>query len=509
MCVYLPSWPLQRIGHAEPALRNEAVALVDASASRGAKVVLGSKRAARAGIRPNMPLAEALALVPRLVMRAHDPEADLLALLKLTRSAERYSPLVGLEEGPAPQSLVLDVTGCAPCFGGEDRLLQRATRELTEEGWIVRIASANTLGAAWALAHYAPLTSCAALGAHERASHEVSGYLHPLPIAALRLPTETLTLLAQLGLENIGDLLKLPAADLTTRFGPLVLRRLEQTVGRVPEVVVPCVPCPELQTTYTFEYPTERFEPIMGALTFLADNLHAVLSRRNLGARHVECHLTHETAPPVTVEVGLYRPTNSPRYLVPLLRTRLEQVKLEEAVCAVRLSIPLAEQIPETQGELFGTGGFDSAGLGGLIDRLSSLLGEKAVGRALCVADAQPEYACKFEPALQTKKKAASEEVLSSAEAETLAPRPLCLWPEPIAVEVLAVIPDGPPRRFRWERTDYLVADWWGPERIETGWWRDDDVRRDYYVVTTDAGNRFWLFRRRDDGRWFLHGCFD
>ena len=83
------------------------------------------------------------------------------------------------------------------------------------------------------------------------------------------------------------------------------------------------------------------------------------------------------------------------------------------------------------------------------------------------------------------------------------------MWPAPVPVEVLAIHPDGPPLRFVWQGTRWDVASWWGPERIETGWWRGDDVRRDYYVVTTPAGSRFWLFRRRNDGRWFLHGCFD
>jgi len=34
-------------------------------------------------------------------------------------------------------------------------------------------------------------------------------------------------------------------------------------------------------------------------------------------------------------------------------------------------------------------------------------------------------------------------------------------------------------------------------------------VGRDYYQVETACGNRFWLFRRLSDGRWFLHGTFD
>jgi protein ImuB len=33
-------------------------------------------------------------------------------------------------------------------------------------------------------------------------------------------------------------------------------------------------------------------------------------------------------------------------------------------------------------------------------------------------------------------------------------------------------------------------------------------VRRDYYLVETTAGRRFWLFRALEDGRWFLHGAF-
>ena len=74
---------------------------------------------------------------------------------------------------------------------------------------------------------------------------------------------------------------------------------------------------------------------------------------------------------------------------------------------------------------------------------------------------------------------------------------------------MLRVIPNGPPGKFSWAGTDYYVTRAWGPERIETGWWRGDDVHRDYYMVATDAGTRFWLFLRQDDNRWFLHGCFD
>ena len=73
----------------------------------------------------------------------------------------------------------------------------------------------------------------------------------------------------------------------------------------------------------------------------------------------------------------------------------------------------------------------------------------------------------------------------------------------------MSLVPDGPPLRFRWQGRDYRVVHAWGPERIEAGWWRCRDVQRDYYVAATQLGNRFWLFRRPADNRWFLHGSFD
>ncbi|MDH1162213.1 DNA polymerase Y family protein, partial [Pseudomonas otitidis] len=34
-----------------------------------------------------------------------------------------------------------------------------------------------------------------------------------------------------------------------------------------------------------------------------------------------------------------------------------------------------------------------------------------------------------------------------------------------------------------------------GPERIESGWWDGDDIRRDYYRVLTHRGQQGWAFR--------------
>jgi protein ImuB len=89
--------------------------------------------------------------------------------------------------------------------------------------------------------------------------------------------------------------------------------------------------------------------------------------------------------------------------------------------------------------------------------------------------------------------------------------------PEPLS-NVVALMPDHPPRRFTWRRQDYRVVAGDGPERIHGEWWRTDREKwavRDYFRVEAQGGERFWLFRRGDgvdpdtgDLSWHMHGLF-
>jgi protein ImuB len=95
------------------------------------------------------------------------------------------------------------------------------------------------------------------------------------------------------------------------------------------------------------------------------------------------------------------------------------------------------------------------------------------------------------------------------------APRPLLLLPQPEAIEVVALIPEGPPRQFRWRGVLHQVAATQGPERIAPEWWhRTGEVERDYYLAEDREGRRFWLYRAGLYGRgdaapqWFMHGVF-
>jgi protein ImuB len=224
---------------------------------------------------------------------------------------------------------------------------------------------------------------------------------------------------------------------------------------------------------------------------------------------------------------------------VELLGLALERRALPGLVEKVEVQITSAGPLEFWQQELFADceRGRDDRQVALLIDRLAGRLGREAVLAPRLVPEAQPELACQLEPLVgqagvaarirQPKKRGAAKRaggavgfVKRSADAppvpmdlvRTADPtffRPLRLWSPAEAVTVLAVAPEGAPARFRWRRREHVVGRAWGPERIETGWWRGRYVRRDYYRVETSAGERYWLFRRRRDGRWFLHGAFE
>ena len=48
-----------------------------------------------------------------------------------------------------------------------------------------------------------------------------------------------------------------------------------------------------------------------------------------------------------------------------------------------------------------------------------------------------------------------------------------------------------------------------GPTKVDNEWWSSAPVARDYYEVETEDGGRYWVFKRKDDDRYYLHGIFD
>ena len=91
--------------------------------------------------------------------------------------------------------------------------------------------------------------------------------------------------------------------------------------------------------------------------------------------------------------------------------------------------------------------------------------------------------------------------------------RPTELLKQPEPIEVMALIPDNPPKFFVYKQVKHIIVKADGPERIEREWWLDAGEHRDYYQVEDEQGQRYWLFRsghydNHHRYQWFIHGFF-
>lgn len=482
-----------------------------------------------------------------------DPLADLEALQQLATWCQQFSPTVGLEDAACPESLLLEMTGMHRLFGDETALVRHVAGQFSERGLTARMALADTLGAAWAVAHFGlareESTSPAqrAKGRESMVSWRVvaSGQtreaLKSLPVESLRLSAEAVQLLKELGLFRVGQLLGIGRDGLASRFGMQLPRRLDQAIGEAEEVLNPEQIPVEARAGCSLEHPTERFEVLESILFQLLEQVVSTLIEFRHGVRQLECRLQTELGTTERVPLGMFRPSGSSRHLWELLRLRLEKLSLREPISACEILVLESAPLECRQRELFtvGSGRHNPYELALLVDRLSSRLGRECVVRAKLLPDAQPEYGWYYAPLidLQTRRRSSSprrgprkkgssqkspsqknsRRKTTPARAQASGEhagalhlsRPLRLLfpPEPLAAT--SVVPDGPPLIFHLRGTEYRLGRTWGPERIETGWWREARVRRDYYRVETTQGAWFWLFRRREDGQWFLHGEFD
>ena len=140
-----------------------------------------------------------------------DPVADEAALGGLAAWCERYTPMAAPDP---PDGLWLDITGCTAVFATEAELVQDLAVRLERNGIPCRLAVAGTTGAAWALAHAGEDRMFCRRGRKRRRWPNCRS-------ASLRLDAGMVTGLRRLGLRTVQDLLRIPRAQITSRFGAI------------------------------------------------------------------------------------------------------------------------------------------------------------------------------------------------------------------------------------------------------------------------------------------------
>jgi protein ImuB len=465
------------------------------------RVVLAADAAAqRAGLRIGMPASKAQALVPNLVVRDAEPDADREALDRLALWAlRRYAPIIAVDP---PHGLVIDATGATHLHGGESAMLTDMVERLSAAGIVARAAIADSWGAAHALARFAARSTLTVPAGQSTTA------IMSLPIMALRLPAVMIDSLRRLGLERIAELEAMPRAPLMLRFGPELTRRLDQAMGRASEPIAPIRPAEISEVRRGFAEPIAAAETIARYIAKLVTELCALLEARGQGVRRLDL-ICHRVDPHIAaVRVGTALPVRDAKRLIRLLCEKIETIDPGFGIELMRLAATIAEPLGPTQ-TVSSLAAPPEADITGLIDTLSNRIGRQCLYRIAPVESDVPE---------RSVRRVAPASPDSKASWSGSWPRPSRLLAPPEPIETVALLPDHPPVTFVWRGVRRRVRCADGPERIFGEWWaRDAEAAavRDYFRVEDDAGERFWIYRAGDgehgetgSQRWFIHGIF-
>ena len=478
----------------------------------GIRVRAASREARAAGASAGQLLTDARAVCPGLTVTELAPDVDRDDLDRLARYLVRFSPWVTPDP---PDSILLESSGCDHLFGGEEAMLAEMQTCLQRLELSPRLAVAGSIGAAWALARYGRETSVILPPGGERRA------LAPLPLPALRLDSEALRRLGQVGFRTIGQIMDKPRIPLAARYGEGLRRRLEQALCLQPEPLSPLSPVPDYRTHLSFLEPLLLEDQIKEVLERLLEQILLLLKRDGMGARQFDFRLFRVDGEVQSLAVRTGRAGLEQPHLMRLFAERMALLWDEANVgfgydhmmlCAFAVEPEAAYQT----GLDNSAAAHDPAALQRLLDRFENRFGRDSL-RLFRPRDSHiPERSQRLVP-LSEAGEADWPAHLDKLFGRTSLARPPLLLERPEEVNAMAEVPDGPPVRFTWRRVAHRVTRAEGPERIAPEWWAQEAAElrltRDYFRLEDEAGQRFWMFRaglteRGEEVRWYMHGLF-
>lgn len=543
VCIWFPRLGAQRLLRLERRTTEAPFAVVYDQAQQ--QVLWSLCPAASAmGLRRGQPLRDAQAMCPTLRSQRRNLHAENRFLRTVGRWVGKFSPWVALE---SPDSLILDITGCAHLFGGEHRLIEQIVTDCSALGLSTQIGLADTKGAAWALAHYHQNSSAhnrsgdaidqearatrsraakrrqwfkdmhmdASNGAENTHHIAPAGHTHSalreLPVAALRISTALTETLNRLGLRHIGELNGQPRAALARRFGKELVQRLDQALGSAPEPICPLRAPPCFAVRLSLPDPIGLRDDLIAALDRLLPRLCQHLKAQSQGARHIRLEAFRSDATMDSITVSLARPSDTPERIRPVLMMKLDRLEAGFGIDLLRLEAVKTEALHSTAltghlaaGQHNQQRQENAHSMTDLIGRLGARIGLERITRA------HPANSYIPEKGHQTLAAAWSEPAKTWAKPRLK--RPVVLWPPEPLTGLQQVQIHSP---FRWRGRVLTPVAYHGPERIAPEWWLDDrnwrSGVRDYWQVTCAEGDQLWLFFAHGgtiSGGWFCHGSF-
>ncbi len=463
LCLHLPHLAIEL---RQPAPEGFA-AITDRHGAR--RVLIACNESARAqGVFKNLDATVALAREPQLQLIERSRSAETQALKALAGWAGQFSSQVSFDA--ARWLLWLEIGASIRYFGGLQTLRSQIAEGIALLGYTANIGIATTLEAAALLAvNDQPM----AIVSQPMLAQAIGA----LPLDTLALGPKAHSALQASGLRSIGEVLALPAAALSRRFGLEATDYLQRLLGRQPDIRAPFRSPARYRRMFEFTQSVATVEGLLFALRRMLHEFQGFLRGRDTAIQTLQLSLCHRDAAGTQLQLHTSTPQRDAVRLFALLREKLERTVLPEAVTQMVLAAQQFVPLGYTQADLFDDAPQHDAGWADLLDKLRARLGENCVRYLGLADDHRPEKAW-------------------------------CVQNSGVATQLPQDFPDRPlwilePRLI--QKLPQLLGT---PERIEAGWWNHEDSCRDYYLARTAEGARWWLYREAATQQWFLQGLW-
>jgi protein ImuB len=481
VAVCLPNLPFDVLRGSTPH-EEAAVAAIVAEAREGQLHVVAANALARAqGIGSGLKLNAALALAASLKVLERSPRIERAHLESLATWAQTLTSTVSIEP---PDTLLLEVSGSIKLFSSLAAIKHRVQKKLAERQWSLRLCAAPTpLSALW-LARGG--------GEDVLSPRSLGSRVGSLPLRVTQWPYDVQALLTDLGVRTIGDCAKLPRAGFARRVGRIYLDDLDRAFGRRVDLRSQFAPSERWSDACELYHESSSVAVFMAAIEHMLDRLVLDLRRRQAQVRSLKVVFEHLQRPPTNESFDWVEPTHERERLESLLRDRVERIVLPAPVIGLRLYTGPLQPLQSRPVDLFDKTPVETLSHV-LLERLRGRLGSAAVHGMALIEEHRPERAWS---------KAPVESLTTASQSATASPwsqtRPLWLLPSPV--------PLASSEAHRYYQGTLECRE--GPERIESGWWDEHDVSRDYYTVVSSHGQRLWVFKDLSSCDWLLHGLF-
>lgn len=443
-----------------------------------------------------------------------------------------FTPIVASDE---EYNFILDITGCAHLFRGEQSLKTQLENKLkavfsthphsnarqirskahhhAAEGndTSVKIAIAPTVWAAAAMARYKMDIIIE--------GNQFPQALNEITVDCLALDAAIISSLKELGIFTLGELLKLPRKSLGQRFGVKLLIYLDEIIG-IRSTTINNIPEEKYWHIEKSLLSPARTSPhLVKAIELCLEGLCRDLLQECLGIVQLKLSLTGLNKKQYNFSITVNNASANEKKWMQLIKLKLEGFDAGLGIETVSLFAQQCGEISGQQGKLeslysrkrsekIGGDYVDPLARMGsehrindLADTIATRLGKDSFFRVMPNNSHHPDRDT-------TKLRGLGEARIYPA--MPCGPRPIRVLSPPQRISALALLPDHSPRKIRWRDLSLTIVKADGPERIENEWWRSNEEcePRDYFRLEDSEGRRLWVFRKGSPPQWFLHGVF-